>query len=83
MDTDLDRTARARLVSEKLEKLGGNCQQILQLSVMEDRSNEEIIRELGFSTDGYFRKRKADCKAKLIELCRADARFAELSNLAA
>lgn len=83
MDEDFDRTDRARLVSEKLEKLGNPCQKILQLSFMEDRSNEEIIQEMGFSSDGFFRKKKAECKAKLIELCRTDARFEQLTNLAA
>lgn len=83
MDDDQDRTDRARLVSEKLEKLGDPCRKILQLSFMEDRSNEEVIAEMGFSTDGFFRKKKAECKAKLIGLCRADARFEQLTNLAA
>ncbi len=83
MDEDFERTDRARLVSESLVKLGGTCQKLLQLAFMEDRSNEEIMVEMQFSSDGFLRKKKTECKSKLIELCRADARFNQLSSLAA
>jgi RNA polymerase sigma factor (sigma-70 family) len=81
MDTDFERTDRARLVSDCLAKLGEICQKLLQLAFFEDRSNEEILTEMQFSSDGFLRKKKTECKTKLIDLCRADARFSQLSSL--
>jgi RNA polymerase sigma factor (sigma-70 family) len=83
MDDDFERADRARLVAENLAKLGETCQKLLQMAFMEERSNEEILTEMQFSSDGFLRKKKTECKTKLIELCRADARFIHLTSLAA
>lgn len=62
---------------QKFAALGEECRKLLQLSVVEEKSADEIIAMLGFGSIGYLYKRKSNCKDKLIQLARQDHRFNE------
>ena len=69
---------REHLVQRYFVKLEKTCQQLLQL-FFKKKSMREISEKLNF-TIGYTRKKKFDCKKKLIEMIEADAIFEELKN---
>ena len=61
------------------QQLGADCQKLLTL-FFEKVKMKEITREMGFGSENYAKKRKYQCKEKLIELVTADARFEELKR---
>lgn len=62
---------------QKFAELGEECRKLLQLSIVEEKSADEIIAMLGFGSIGYLYKRKSNCKDKLVQLVRQDRRFKE------
>jgi RNA polymerase sigma factor (sigma-70 family) len=60
-------------------RLGGDCQKILSL-FLEKVSMEEITIIMGYSSVGYTKKRKFECKEKLILLIQQDPQFRELKT---
>ena len=68
---------RHLLYREKFALLSEGCQQVLQLW-LDKLSMQQIADKLGFASDKYARKRKFNCKKKLMELIQSDDRFNEL-----
>jgi len=61
-----DEKYQYKMYKHYFAKLGESCQKILNMYWM-DTSNKDIAREIG-STEGYVRKKKHECKERLIEL---------------
>lgn len=74
----IEQTERFKLYREKLNLLRDDCQKILRLALIEKKSMKEIAAIMDYSGESYARKRKFQCKEKLLELIRKDARFKEL-----
>jgi len=78
-EKEWDTTERNRLFRTKLTQLGENCQRLLRL-FFAGTSMREIAQRLGFSSEGYAKKRKFQCKQKLTQLIKADPAYAELQH---
>lgn len=75
----INKSERYALYREKFNLLGKDCKKILSL-FFNKVSMEEISRMMGFSSAGYAKKRKFNCKKQLIELIKADQRYEELTE---
>ena len=75
----IQQAERYALYREKFAQLGADCQELLLMS-FRNLSSAVIATTMGFSNEAYARKRKHFCKAKLIQLIRADRRFDELKH---
>ncbi len=74
----MENYAKKQLFREKFHLLKESCQSILRL-FFEGISMREIAEKLNIS-EKYARKRKFDCKEKLIEKIQADPKFKELNS---
>lgn len=63
---DYDENLQQKLYLHYFNKLGPTCQEVLRLYWL-DVSIKEIADKLG-NTDGFIRKKKHECKKRLIEL---------------
>ncbi len=68
---------RFRLYEKKLHDLGDKCKQLLIYVLQLKLSGAEISKRLNIS-EGNVRKRKFDCKSKLIRLIKKDPLYQEL-----
>lgn len=68
---------RLNLYHEHFSKLSYNCQKILELFLAQIQL-KEIARVLGFKSDQYVKKRKHQCKEKLIASIKSDPRYNEM-----
>ncbi len=68
-----------QLFWSSFEKLGEDCKKILQLFFKKVKM-EKIMEIMGFGSVSYTKKRKHQCKNKLVIFIKGDARFAELSG---
>lgn len=68
------------LYQEHFRKLSYNCQKVLELFLAKIQL-KEIARILGFKSDQYVKKRKHQCKEKLIASIQSDPRFKDVMNL--
>ncbi len=78
---EMETTDRYKLYRDKLALLGLDCQKVLQLFYREEKSHAEIAEIMGL-TAGYAKKKAFECKQKLTDKIKADARFEELKSLA-
>jgi RNA polymerase sigma factor (sigma-70 family) len=76
---DVLQVERGRLFYQALRALGDDCQKLLEL-FFQKHTMEEIAREMGFASEGYARRRKSQCKDRLIELIKNNPSFAELQT---
>ena len=65
------------LFREKLLSLGEQCQRILNL-FFDGKKMTEIVAEVGLSSVSFAKKKKFQCKERLVELVRKDPLFTEL-----
>ena len=72
-----DTIERYKLYQEHFYKLSYNCQKILELFLAQIQL-KEIARLLGFKSDQYVKKRKHQCKEKLIASIKSDPRYKEI-----
>jgi RNA polymerase sigma factor (sigma-70 family) len=70
---------RDKLFYKALGRLGEDCQQLLRL-FFQKMPMEEIARKMGFASEGYARRRKSQCKDRLVALVENDPEFPELQN---
>ena len=75
-----DSNEKYKLYQDHFKKLSYNCQKILELFLARIQL-KEIARILGFKSDQYVKKRKHQCKEKLIASIKSDPRFNEIMNL--
>jgi len=61
-------------------QLGGDCQKLLEL-FFQKLSMETIAAQMGFSSEGYARRRKLQCKARLVELVKNRPEYRELLDI--
>lgn len=78
-ELDLDEQDRMRLYRAKFSLLGEDCRKLLQL-FFEGISMSEIAAKLGFASEGYAKKRKFQCKQKLVTAIQSDPLYKELIN---
>jgi RNA polymerase sigma factor (sigma-70 family) len=67
-----------RLFTQKMQNLDDGCQQILQM-FFQKNPMKDIAEKMGLS-EKYIKKRKFQCKEKLIQMIQQDALYPELSR---
>lgn len=80
LEIDLLQVERGKLFYKALRELGEDCQKLLQL-FFQKNSMEDIAAAMGFGSEGYARRRKSQCKDRLVELVKHAPEFQELKNL--
>lgn len=68
---------RLKLIENAMLKLGEDCRRLMQLHFLETPI-PRIAEILGYNSEGYARRRKCQCKARLIELIKQDPAYREL-----
>lgn len=71
---------RGKLFYKALRQLGEDCQQVLQL-FFQKTPMEDIAQTMGYASEGYARRRKSQCKDRLVELIKDSPEFSELQNV--
>lgn len=74
----LEDCERHGLFWEKFTLLGKDCQKVLELSLLDELSAEDIARLMGYASAGYARKKKYECKEQLVSFIVQDARYEEV-----
>lgn len=77
LEPHLEREAQYRLFRQKFRDLSQNCQKILQL-FFQGTAMKEIAEIMGLGSVQYVKKRKFQCKERLVALVQADSRYNEL-----
>tara|TARA_Y100001954_G_C15711775_1_gene553413 strand:+ start:295 stop:861 length:567 start_codon:yes stop_codon:yes gene_type:complete len=72
-----DRTERFGLYQEYFKKLSEDCRKVLEMS-LEKIPYKKIAVIMGYKSDKYAKKRKYQCKEKLINSIKSDPKFKEL-----
>ena len=67
------------LYREKFSRLGEDCQKLMGL-FFDKTPMAEIVDLMGFSSISYAKKRKFQCKEKLVSMIKEDPLYAELTN---
>lgn len=73
----LEQSEQYQLYRSKFKLLGEDCQNLLRL-FFKGVSMAEIAGQMGYGSEGYAKKRKFQCKQKLVQLIRSDSRYQEL-----
>jgi RNA polymerase sigma factor (sigma-70 family) len=77
LEDTLIQLERIKLINEKMKLLPQLCQQLFELIYVFENSTQEIAIKLN-STEVAIRKRKHDCKEKLLEMVQNSPLFDEL-----
>ena len=74
-------TARTtdRLFRQKVNALGEKCRQLLEL-FFDGEKMKDIVDQLSLSSVSFAKKKKFQCKEKLVQMVQRDPVFQELSN---
>ena len=75
----LEQQEEEQLFWDAFRQLGQDCQQLLQWFFAKVKM-AEIAERMEYSSVGYAKKRKFQCKEQLIQRVKADARYSELMN---
>lgn len=70
---------RYLLYQKHFQEISEGCQKLLKL-FLEGKSMRLITEKMGFSSESYTRKRKFNCKEKLIKKIKADPLYDELKQ---
>ncbi len=81
MGTLIEEQEETKVFWDAFQRLGEDCQRLLQLFFAKTKM-AAIAEKMGFSSVGYAKKRKFQCKEQLIKLVKSDARYAELAKKA-
>lgn len=77
-DDDLNEVARKneryKLFQEHFEKLGQDCQKILQL-FFDKVPLKQVAEIMGFTSESYAKKRKHQCKEYLVRSIKQDTEY--------
>ena len=79
IEADLERVDEQNLFWSAFQQLGEECQKLLRLFFDKEKMTK-IAEMMGYGSEGYAKKRKFQCKEKLVELIKTDRRFDELKN---
>lgn len=74
---DLLRVEQGNLFWRAFRQLGEDCQKLLEL-FFQKIPMESIAVQMGYGSEGYAKRRKLQCKDRLIELVKKDPAFPEL-----
>lgn len=72
-----EQTERYRLYQDYFAKLSEDCRKVLELS-LQKIPLKKIAEIMGYKSDKYAKKRKYQCKEKLIKKIKSDPKFKEL-----
>lgn len=72
-----EKAERFRLYQEYLSKLGEDCRKVIEMS-LEKIPYKKIAVIMGYKSDKYAKKRKYQCKEKLIKNIKSDPKYKEL-----
>lgn len=78
VQVDYGEIEREILYREKFATLGTDCQKVLDMSLNEDKSMDQIADVMGYKSSGFARQKKHRCKEQLIKFIKSDPRFKEL-----
>ncbi len=80
-DTDIEKSIeeaeKNRIFWDAFDQLGDDCRKLMRLFFDKVRM-EKITELMGFGSVSYAKKRKFQCKERLVSLIKADSRFQEL-----
>lgn len=79
IEIDIEKTEEQEVFWDAFRKLGEDCQKLLRLFFDKEKM-EKIADMMGYSSVSYAKKRKFQCKEKLIEWIKKDDRFKELNE---
>ena len=74
-----EQTEEQEVFWEAFQKLGADCQKLLRLFFDKEKM-EKIAKMMGYGSVSYAKKRKFQCKEKLVDWVKKDHRFNELKN---
>ena len=77
-EEDVTKVEQGQVFWAAFKKLGADCRKIMQM-YFEKKSMEEITKKMGFKSVSYSKKRKFQCKEKLVQLVKKDQRYQELA----
>jgi len=79
IEKDLELVEEQDLFWFAFKQLGADCQKLLTLFFDKEKM-ERIAQLMGYTSVSYAKKRKFQCKEKLVKLVKADQRFEELKS---
>ena len=79
IEFDIEKTEEQELFWTSFQKLGKDCQKLLRLFFDKEKM-EKIAKMMGYGSVSYAKKRKFQCKEKLVELVKKDIRYKELKQ---
>lgn len=79
IEKDMEKTEQYKLFRTKMAQLGEDCQKVLKL-FFDKVKMEEIAKIMNFGSVSYAKKRKHQCKEKLVSLIKQDPLYAELTT---
>jgi RNA polymerase sigma factor (sigma-70 family) len=71
------RNEESMIFWSNFKKLGEDCQKLLTLFFEKIKMNQ-ITEEMGYGSLSYTKKRKFQCKEKLVSMIKSDSRYIEL-----
>ncbi len=74
---DLLHVEQGNLFWNAFQQLGADCQQVLEY-FFQKLSMETIAQKMGYGSEGYAKRRKSQCKNRLIELIQNAPEYQEL-----
>lgn len=74
-EEEMTNVKRILLYREKLMELPADARRVLEMFYFKGMSMKDIAREMGYSSEGYARKRKYQCMQRLKQLIRDDSRY--------
>ena len=78
-EPDFEKVDRKRLFDRALSQLGEDCQRLLRMS-FQKMPMEKIAKQMGYGSEGYARRRKCQCKDRLVKLVKSQPEFMELHS---
>lgn len=79
IEQELFESEQAKLFWDTFDKLGADCQKVLRLFILEEKSHQEIVDEMGYQYQ-YAKKKKYKCYQKLVELIKRNRLYRELTD---
>ncbi|MCC6279517.1 MAG: sigma-70 family RNA polymerase sigma factor [Saprospiraceae bacterium] len=76
-EMDILELDRRKLFEKAMLKIGIDCRKLLQLHFLKTPI-PIIVQQLGFRSEGYARRRKHQCKERLIDMVKQDPAYIEL-----
>lgn len=79
LNDEIEITQRYKLYQDHFQKLSEDCRKLLTM-FLKKVPVKEITLKMNFSSDSYTKKRKFQCKEKLIERIKNDRNYNDLTN---